>query len=320
MNVHRNRLETSSEQVGIRAEMADVSASVAKATQLLDAADSKGALRLLDETRELAKKANDAESLRQFVIAAETLRRRFRGGDARACQRLIFEAGEDYRVARGTPTPAPLVDSDASVPAASATTDRRTPWPPHGGWRRHDAQSQPPRNDEVRAIEPTSPPQAATTDLTATPFVASGRNGQLTVTPTRIMISRKGVLGFGTHGYAGDKEVDIDQITSIQFKKPGLGTVGYIQFAFQGGREAKHGIGQAVSDENSILFAPKVEADFVKAKELIDLYRATRKATPGQSGALLTPVEQLEKLAQLVEKGLVTEAEFMTKKKELLNL
>src|SRR5947209_1004157 len=98
-------------------------------------------------------------------------------------------------------------------------------------------------------------------------FVARGRNGQLTVTPTKIVISREGFLGFMTHGHGGRKEIDISHITSIQFKSAGFGAAGFIQFAFAGGLEAKRGIRRAVDDENSVLFAKKAEADFVTAKD-----------------------------------------------------
>lgn len=38
--------------------------------------------------------------------------------------------------------------------------------------------------------------------------VAVGINGQLTVFPDRIVISRRGLMAFGTHGFRGDKEIE----------------------------------------------------------------------------------------------------------------
>jgi hypothetical protein len=147
-------------------------------------------------------------------------------------------------------------------------------------------------------------------------FTARGRNGQLTVTPTKIIISREGAMGFLSHGHQGQKEIDVRQISSIQLKKNGLGTVGYIQFAFVGGREAKRGIGQATSDENTILFSNKVEPEFLRAKELIESYRDRL-----QTGApTFSAATELEKFAQLLRDGILTDDEFAAKKRELLGL
>ena len=150
-------------------------------------------------------------------------------------------------------------------------------------------------------------------------FTARGRNGQLTVTPTKIIISRKGAIGFISQGHKGEKEIDLSQISAVQFKKPGLGTVGYIQFSFLGGGETKGGIRDAVRDENTILFkGGKVEADFVKAKELIDTYRSRLRGEGSAGGSV--GLGDLEHLAQLRDRGILTEEEFTAKKKQILGL
>jgi hypothetical protein len=150
-------------------------------------------------------------------------------------------------------------------------------------------------------------------------FTARGRNGQLTVTPTKIVISRKGAMGFISQGHKGEKEIDLSQISAIQFKKPGLATVGYIQFSFLGGSETKGGIKDAVRDENTIMFkGGEVEADFVKAKELIDFYRARLRA--GESVAGPSGLDDLERLAELRDRGVISEEEFAAKKKQILGL
>jgi Short C-terminal domain len=164
---------------------------------------------------------------------------------------------------------------------------------------------------------------AATSQELAAPatesFTARGRNGQLTVTPTKIIISRKGAMGFISQGHKGEKEIDLAQISAVQFKKPGLGTVGYIQFSFLGGSETKGGMKDAVRDENTILFkGGKVEADFVKAKELIDTYR-TRLRGEKQPAAKLG-LDDLGHLAQLRDRGIISDEEFASKKKQILDL
>ena len=125
-------------------------------------------------------------------------------------------------------------------------------------------------------------------------------------------------MGFISQGHKGEKEIDLSQISAVQFKKPGLGTVGYIQFSFLGGSETKGGIRDAVKDENTILFkGGKVEADFVKAKQLIDTYRARLR---GEGAATRGGLDDLEHLAQLRDRGIITEEDFAAKKKQILGL
>jgi len=91
---------------------------------------------------------------------------------------------------------------------------------------------------------------------------AKGVNGQIELYSNKICIRRKGVLGFLTQGLKGDKNIMISTITSIQFKKAGMLTNGYIQFAFMGGQEAKGGLFQGTQDENTIMFNKKQQSAF----------------------------------------------------------
>jgi hypothetical protein len=279
---------------------ADVEALLDAARTQLGGDDAAGVFKTLERARTAAMKQGSLDDLRAVQAVAQQASSRFAASGRRAAKAsgdLLYAvkqniAFQERRAASrsGTSVPAPVAGA-ASAPGVA---------PPGHGTSGGSAQPDPSPGGR---------------------FTARGRNGQLTVTPSKIVISRGGVLGFSTHGHAGDKEIDIEQITSIQVKKPGLATVGYIQFAFMGGSEAKHGIKQAVNDENTILFAKKVEDDFLKAKSLIDGYRddlRQRRQAPVANS--LTPVEQLEKLAELHRQGIVTDDEFAAKKKELLAL
>ncbi len=86
----------------------------------------------------------------------------------------------------------------------------------------------------------------------------------------KIRISRKGFNQFVLHGLKGDKEIFLKYITSIQFKKAGRFTNGYIQFDFMGGQQALGGIFQGAMNENTVLFKKKNQEDFEKIKGLIE--------------------------------------------------
>jgi len=147
-------------------------------------------------------------------------------------------------------------------------------------------------------------------------FVAKGINGQLTVKARSVVVARKGALGFMTQGLKGEKEIPIDQITAVQFKKAGM-TSGYIQLTISGGVESKGGVFSAGNDENTVMFVKKSQADFEKAKSLIE----ERRSRPGAAAAPATSnLDEISKLADLKAKGIITDEEFAAKKKQLLGL
>ncbi len=146
---------------------------------------------------------------------------------------------------------------------------------------------------------------------------ANGHNGQLELTESVLRIKRKGILAFMTQGLKGDKEILIAQISSIQFKKANAFINGYIQFAFVGGQEAKGGILQGTQDENSVMFRVSQQPAFEALRdELQRRISASKTLGSKQSSAM----DELEKLAALRDKGIVTEDEFQKKKRELLGL
>ncbi len=153
-------------------------------------------------------------------------------------------------------------------------------------------------------------------------LTAKGRTGIVTVDESFITIERKGAMAKLTHGFTqGQKRIAISQVTSVQFKKPGL-AVGYIQFTMAGANESKGGALKAVKDENSVAFeknASDFEAirDFVEAKIAARFARGTEPptASPQQSSVS----EQIRELAALREDGLLSEEEFASQKAKLLN-
>lgn len=151
------------------------------------------------------------------------------------------------------------------------------------------------------------------------PALASvkGVNGQIELLQDRVRIKRQGGMAVLTQGLKGDKEIQLASISSIQLRAPGSFTNGYIQFAFHGGQEAKGALFQATSDENSVMFSSAQSADFQKMKHLIEQQR-TKISAPTVSSA--SGLDDLEKLASLRDKGILTEEEFQAKKKQILGL
>lgn len=147
---------------------------------------------------------------------------------------------------------------------------------------------------------------------------AKGQNGSIEFTGEKIIIKRKGLNAFFTQGLKGNKEIFIKQISSIQFKEAGMFTNGYIQFAFLGGKETKGGLLDAVKDENTVMFTKKQMPAFSELKKSIEaaIVKSNNPITSNSSSSL----DELEKLASLKDKGIISEDEFLMKKKQLLGL
>lgn len=141
-----------------------------------------------------------------------------------------------------------------------------------------------------------------------------GYNGTIILTNTGVIIKR-GIKGFLLGGgmLRGDKTIPYTSIVAVQLKKAGM-TAGYLQLTLKGGSEAKAGLMQSASDENSINFYRSHNDAFAKAKQQIE------ERISQQSGTTANSLDDLEKLSNLKGKGVITQAEFDAKKKQLLGL
>ena len=145
-------------------------------------------------------------------------------------------------------------------------------------------------------------------------MTAEGTNGIVSLFPDRVRIRRKGIGSFLTQGLKGEKDIQLSNISSVQFKDAGLLTAGYIQFAFMGGSESKGGLFSAVSDENSVMFRKPQQSAFDALREAVQ-ERISKRESAGTGAA-----DELEKLANLRDRGILTDEEFDAKKKQILGL
>lgn len=145
---------------------------------------------------------------------------------------------------------------------------------------------------------------------------AVGVGGQLKLYENKVVIERKGFLAFCSHGSTGQKEILLKSISAIQFKKCGF-TAGYIQFVFHGSQESKKGYFDASKDENSILFKPDQQKNFENIKNIIESKTSAKDNSKTQS---IDGISEIEKLAGLKQKGIITEDEFTARKRKILEI
>lgn len=144
-------------------------------------------------------------------------------------------------------------------------------------------------------------------------FTLKGVTGHLQVFPDKIVIERKGFIAKMNHGlFKGDKSLFLKQISGIQVKQAGMFTNGYIQFTLIGGIEGRKGLLEATKDENTVMFR-KADNDLVKE---IQSYIESRINNDSQGSTSIA--DELIKLKDLVDKGILTQDEFEKKKAEML--
>ena len=145
---------------------------------------------------------------------------------------------------------------------------------------------------------------------------AIGNNGRMILGETTLTISRKGT-GFLTAmnlGLQGDKVIPLSQITAVELRPPGALTNGYIRLSING-RDPMGGLMEAVKDENAVILASHALPAFEALKNAVIERMGKPAAQSGPSAA-----DEIEKLAALRDRGVLTEEEFAAKKRQLLGL
>jgi len=151
--------------------------------------------------------------------------------------------------------------------------------------------------------------------------LASGLNGQLELDADAVTIRRKGIMGFLGHGFKGDKRIPLASITAVQFKEAGLAVNGYLQLSVEGELAGKGGVMQATRDENTVMFQRKANADFDAFRaELESRLAAARSGNAAGSAGQSGTAGEIERLAELHAKGLLTAEEFAAAKRQALGL
>lgn len=152
-------------------------------------------------------------------------------------------------------------------------------------------------------------------------FTMKGVQDELNVFEDHLTLTPKGVLGFLNKGMAGTKDIPFASVTAVQFKRAGGLVNGYLQFSILGGVERKGGILGATKDENSFVFSMLGEGNerAEKIKEYIDSSLKNLRATTERPSAPSIS-DELLKLNELRQQGVLNEDEFTRAKSKLLDI
>ena len=148
-----------------------------------------------------------------------------------------------------------------------------------------------------------------------------GHNGTVTFDGNFVTIVRKGGLARITVG-KGDKRIPLHSVTSVQIKPAGAMVNGYIEFTMSGGDESNSKFGSAtidaVKNENAVIFTKKQMPEFLALREAVEQAMVQRHAPAAPVAAAPNVAEQIGQLAALRDQGILDEAEFQAKKRQLL--
>ena len=145
-----------------------------------------------------------------------------------------------------------------------------------------------------------------------------GHNGQVDTEEDGIVIRRRGSFSKLSHAFKGEKRIPYSSISAVQFRPAGLLTAGYIQFTVLGGNESRGALLSAVRDENTVLFQRGEQHEaFSKLRAMVEeAIREIRAPRPAPRSSSIG--DDLTKLADLLDRGILTEAEFAEQKARVL--
>lgn len=151
-----------------------------------------------------------------------------------------------------------------------------------------------------------------------------GRGGEVEFDGNFVSIRHTGALGRLTVG-KGEKRIPITSITAVHIKPAGAMVNGYIQFTLPGSVERRAGFGKqtfdAAGDENSVIFTKSEESDFLNLRDVIEnaiVSRATPQAPVAPIVAGTSKLDELKKLAELRDAGVLSEDEFAEEKARIM--
>jgi hypothetical protein len=148
---------------------------------------------------------------------------------------------------------------------------------------------------------------------------ATGLNARISLFKDVVRMQRTGVRNLLSGASRIENDVLISQIVSVHFRKAGLLSNGYIEFILMPYHQRRERNPQDETEDIVVSFRPGQQKAFEAFREMLEA-----KMTSAGVGSPLSPastdLDQLEKLASLLDKGIITEEEFSRKKKQLLGL
>ena len=131
-----------------------------------------------------------------------------------------------------------------------------------------------------------------------------------------VVIRKRGVGNALASGLNGDRSIAARNITAIQLKKGGW-TPGYILFSYAGSKPFNGGLIEATQDPDAFIFEKRLNEDVEAFKAKVEELMRLPKLAPIDT-RLPSLTEELIKLAEMKNDGLLSQSEFEAAKAKLL--
>jgi hypothetical protein len=135
-----------------------------------------------------------------------------------------------------------------------------------------------------------------------------------------ITIKKRGWANALASGMNGARTIQVSTITAIQMKPAGL-MMGYILFSYAGSKPFMGGMWEATQDPDAFLFGKVLNGEVAEFKALVEKkMRESKQSAPApakNSSGTLT--DELRKLAEFKNQGILSQAEFEAAKNKLLS-
>lgn len=147
----------------------------------------------------------------------------------------------------------------------------------------------------------------------------NGTKDELELDVDKVIIRKRGWANAWASGMNGDRTILISSITAIQMLPGGKIRAGYILFSYAGSKPFMGGLLKAASDPDTFLFMEELNGQVAEFKSKVErIMRDSKKAASSNNNSG-TLTDELRKLAEFKNQGILSEQEFEAAKKKLFD-
>jgi len=134
-----------------------------------------------------------------------------------------------------------------------------------------------------------------------------------------VLITRRGLLNALNAGMNGTRTIQISSLTAVQMKFGSNFTGGYILFSYAGSKPFMGGILDAIHDPDAFLFSMDLNEQIAEFKAKVEARMRVIKQPAHANNSAGTLADEIRNLAELMNKGILSQEEFESAKKKLLS-
>ena len=132
-----------------------------------------------------------------------------------------------------------------------------------------------------------------------------------------VTITKRGWANALASGMNGARTIQISSITAVQMKPAGM-MMGYILFSYAGSKPFMGGMWEATQDPDTFLFGRDLNEEVAEFKAMVEKKMRESKQTAPANNSSGTLTDELRKLAEFKQQGILSQEEFEAAKKQLL--